>query len=148
MASSVRRGGPPPLSRDIAERTLDVLHECLEDGHPLKSVGSGGSGHTGPAVRRKKSKARQRWAAESGTDEKRPGAGARSFPRPEDAEASVDEPGEDSPPVALVAVDHELTPSQARNLERAAGTEVLDRTGVIIEIFHRRARSRAGPVPH
>jgi GTP-binding protein HflX len=44
--------------------------------------------------------------------------------------------------VALVAVDHELSPSQLRNLERAVGTEVLDRTGVIIEIFSRRARTR------
>jgi GTP-binding protein HflX len=42
----------------------------------------------------------------------------------------------------LVVVDHELTPSQARNLERAAGAQVLDRTGVIVEIFHRHARSR------
>jgi GTP-binding protein HflX len=45
------------------------------------------------------------------------------------------------PKIALVAVDHELSPSQLRNLERATGSEVLDRTGVIIEIFHRHARS-------
>ncbi len=44
--------------------------------------------------------------------------------------------------VALVAVDHELTPTQARNLERATGVEVMDRTAVILEIFHRHARSR------
>lgn len=44
--------------------------------------------------------------------------------------------------VALVAVDHDLSPSQARNLERATGVQVLDRTGVIIEIFHRHAKSR------
>jgi GTP-binding protein HflX len=39
-------------------------------------------------------------------------------------------------------VDHELTPSQARNLERATGAEVLDRTAVILAIFQRHARSR------
>ena len=39
-------------------------------------------------------------------------------------------------------VDHELSPSQARNLERATGAQVLDRTGVIVEIFHRHAKSR------
>ena len=39
-------------------------------------------------------------------------------------------------------VDHEITPSQARNLERATGARVLDRTGVIVDIFHRHARSR------
>jgi GTP-binding protein HflX len=46
------------------------------------------------------------------------------------------------PPIALVAVDHDISPSQLRNLERATGVSVLDRTGVIIEIFHRHARSR------
>lgn len=44
--------------------------------------------------------------------------------------------------VSLVAVDHELTPTQARNLERAVGVTVLDRTAVILEIFHRHAQSR------
>src|SRR6185295_16053176 len=42
----------------------------------------------------------------------------------------------------VVVVDHEISPSQARNLERATGARVLDRTGVIVEIFHRHARSR------
>jgi GTP-binding protein HflX len=42
----------------------------------------------------------------------------------------------------VIVVDHELTPSQARNLESATECEVLDRTGVIVEIFHRHARSR------
>jgi GTP-binding protein HflX len=46
------------------------------------------------------------------------------------------------PPIALVAVDHDISPSQLRNLERATGVTVLDRTGIIIEIFHRHARSR------
>jgi GTPase len=44
--------------------------------------------------------------------------------------------------IKLVAVDHDITPSQLRNIERAMGVDALDRTGVIIEIFHRRARSR------
>jgi GTP-binding protein HflX len=34
----------------------------------------------------------------------------------------------------LVIVDHELSPNQIRNLECASGAEVLDRTGVIVEI--------------
>ena len=42
-----------------------------------------------------------------------------------------------------VLVDHEITPSQARNLEKATGAVVMDRTAVILEIFHRHARSRA-----
>ncbi len=102
---------------------------------------TGGSGHTGPAVRRKKSKAQQRWAAEGEASSTKKSNAARSAPLPADDGDDAEEAGE--PRVALVAVDHELTPSQARNLERAVGTQVLDRTGVIIEIFHRRARSRA-----
>jgi GTP-binding protein HflX len=43
----------------------------------------------------------------------------------------------------LVLIDHEISPSQAHNLEKALGCEVMDRTMVILEIFHRHARSRA-----
>ena len=43
----------------------------------------------------------------------------------------------------IILVDHEISPSQARNLEKEAGREVMDRTMVILEIFHRHARSRA-----
>lgn len=43
----------------------------------------------------------------------------------------------------VVVFDCELTPSQTRNLESALGCEVMDRTGVIIEIFSRHARTRA-----
>lgn len=45
--------------------------------------------------------------------------------------------------IALILVDHEISPSQARNLEVEAGCQVMDRTMVILEIFHRNARSRA-----
>ena len=43
---------------------------------------------------------------------------------------------------AVVLVDHEISPSQSHNLEKAVGCEVMDRTMVILEIFHRHARSR------
>jgi GTP-binding protein HflX len=42
----------------------------------------------------------------------------------------------------VVVVDNEMSPSQLRNLERACGVEVLDRAGVIIEIFWRHARTK------
>ena len=45
--------------------------------------------------------------------------------------------------VGVVLVDHDISPSQARNLEKATGAEVLDRTALILEIFQRHARSRA-----
>ena len=41
-----------------------------------------------------------------------------------------------------VLVDHDLTPSQMRNLERSTGAEVLDRSMVILAIFQRHARTR------
>ncbi|MBA3033433.1 MAG: GTPase HflX [Gammaproteobacteria bacterium] len=45
--------------------------------------------------------------------------------------------------IDVIFVDHEISPSQARNLEKEVGCEVMDRTMVILEIFHRNARSRA-----
>jgi GTPase len=46
--------------------------------------------------------------------------------------------------VAVVIVDHALTPIQQRNLEKAWDAKVLDRTGLILEIFADRARSKEG----
>jgi GTP-binding protein HflX len=48
----------------------------------------------------------------------------------------------DAKPIKVVLVDHDISPSQARNLEKATGAEVMDRTAVILEIFRRHARSR------
>src|ERR1700694_696003 len=42
----------------------------------------------------------------------------------------------------VILIDHEISPSQAFNLEKEAGGEVMDRTMVILEIFHRHASSR------
>ena len=44
----------------------------------------------------------------------------------------------------IVVMDCALTPVQQRNLERAWGAKVIDRTGLILEIFGRRARTREG----
>ncbi len=44
----------------------------------------------------------------------------------------------------LVIFDHELTPSQQRNLERALDARVIDRTQLILDIFARHARTREG----
>jgi GTP-binding protein HflX len=45
------------------------------------------------------------------------------------------------PKAAVILVDHDITPSQTRNLERATDAEVLDRTAVILAIFQRHART-------
>ncbi len=46
--------------------------------------------------------------------------------------------------IALVIVDATLSPVQQRNLEKAWNTKVIDRTGLILEIFGERARTKEG----
>jgi len=88
---------------------------------------TGGTGVVGSMAKPKKSKARERFedAGES---------------KPEAEPIEADPQGPLKPD--FVIVDHDISPSQARNLERATGAQVLDRTGVIVEIFHRHANSR------
>jgi GTP-binding protein HflX len=46
--------------------------------------------------------------------------------------------------IAVVVMDTAITPIQQRNLEREWKTKVIDRTGLILEIFGERARTREG----
>lgn len=85
---------------------------------------TGGSGVVGSMAPQSRSKARQRFE----------GAGEAAAPAEPDSDAARKP--------EFVIVDHELSPSQIRNLERATGAQVLDRTGVIVEIFHRHANTR------
>jgi len=88
---------------------------------------TGGTGVVGSKAIAQKSKARERF---ENADEKQP-------------DGPQIEPDADSrPKPQFVIVDHEISPSQTRNLERATGAQVIDRTGVIMEIFHRHAHSR------
>ena len=50
----------------------------------------------------------------------------------------------DAEDISLIVVDCALSPVQQRNLERALGVKVIDRTGLILEIFGRRARTKEG----
>ncbi|MBC8131335.1 MAG: GTPase HflX [Deltaproteobacteria bacterium] len=59
----------------------------------------------------------------------------------QDGDAGSSQPNR-SQPIKVVLIDHDISPSQARNLEKATGAEVMDRTAVILEIFRRHARSR------
>ncbi len=95
---------------------------------------TGGSGEAGVVVPRKTDKARARREAVA---EGKTIPSGDATDEPDDGEGDAS-----SVPLQLIAVDHEISPSQLRNLERATGIEVLDRTGVIIEIFHRHAHSR------
>jgi GTPase len=88
---------------------------------------TGGSGVVGSMAIPRKSRARERF---EDANQKKPEVrqiepDPEAFPKPE-----------------FVIVDHDISPGQARNLERATGARVLDRTGVIVEIFHRHAHSR------
>ena len=57
----------------------------------------------------------------------------------EECKAMADATGAD-----LVLVNHTLSPVQERNLEKALGRRVVDRTGLILDIFAQRARSHEG----
>ena len=46
--------------------------------------------------------------------------------------------------IDLLIFDRELTPTQIRNLEKACGVRVIDRTTLILDIFAQRARSKEG----
>lgn len=46
----------------------------------------------------------------------------------------------------LVIFDEEISPSQQRNIEEAVGVKIIDRTGLILDIFAQRARSREGKI--
>lgn len=46
--------------------------------------------------------------------------------------------------IEVLIVDHPLTPVQQRNLEKEMKVKILDRTGLILEIFGRRARTKEG----
>ncbi|HYD06456.1 MAG TPA: GTPase HflX [Reyranella sp.] len=55
----------------------------------------------------------------------------------EELKAQIEETGAE-----VVLIDHEISPSQSFNLAKEVGCEVMDRTMVILEIFHRHASSR------
>jgi GTP-binding protein HflX len=88
---------------------------------------TGGPGVVGSMAVARKSKAREHF---EDLGEKKPEA------------PQIDTDSDTSRKPEFVIVDHEISPSQARNLERATSAQVLDRAGVIVEIFHRHAHSR------
>ena len=115
----------------VTQRRQSVSSSTVIGEGKLKTLAAmtGGSGEVGSAAPEVKNKARSKWQAENEPDE------AVDAGLEPDGEASVTG-------ATMVIVDHELSPSQARNLERATGAEVLDRTAVIMDIFHRHAKSR------
>jgi GTP-binding protein HflX len=93
---------------------------------------TGGTGIIAAAVEHKLTRAQEKRKAEEEkelTDEE------------DDSQSSLTD--EQRKSAQVVIVDTDLSPSQIRNLESATGVKVLDRTGVIIEIFSRHARTKA-----
>jgi GTPase len=87
---------------------------------------------------------------ESVVNRKMSKAEAKRLEEEEDDDELVEEMSEDSEfdednpkaKASVVVFDNELTPTQLRNLENATGAEVLDRVGVIVEIFNRHAQTK------
>jgi len=97
---------------------------------------TGGPGYVPSPVVKKKSKAALRFEeAESEAEEE--------AVEEESEEAAADDAPAPGVRADVVVAYCDLSPSQLRNLEAATGVTVLDRTGVIIEIFSRHARTRA-----
>ncbi len=110
---------------------------------------TGGTGVVASMVVRKKTKAADRFEKEdaaleddelsdSEVEEEGDDGEDGAEPLELDSEGSINGQKAD-----VVIFDCELSPSQLRNLESASGVTVLDRTGVIIEIFSRHARTPA-----
>jgi GTPase len=105
---------------------------------------TGGSGVTSSGAMMRKSKARDKWAEEE-QPENELIEDTDSAEENEDlfAVEHIDaQNSRESPLATVVVVDHELSPRQLRSLEQVTGAQVLDRTGVIVDIFHRHAKSR------
>jgi GTP-binding protein HflX len=142
---------------DAAEEDAAEEAEDADDGETGEdaddaSAGTDGDeppGGAGPGVRDGRERDDDRAGRDRGPgshgdrgDDPRPAAGPAAAAVP-DARAAAGPGGSAPEPRAqVVLVDHDLTPTQQRNLERATGADVLDRTSVILEIFHRHAHTR------
>lgn len=92
-----------------------------------KVTGGTGEIKTGPQLKKSKAKLKEEELSASDID---------------DAELVDDVPIQLEKKPQAVIFDCELTPSQIANLKSAFGVEVLDRTGVIVEIFSKHAKTR------
>lgn len=118
----------------------------LGDGK-LKEIASwtGGTGVVGPMVVKKKHKAALKFEKNQTPDEDDNADGEEFDDEAETETEDLDSSNDEAPKerAEVIIFDCDLSPSQLRNLESATGVTVLDRTGVIIEIFSRHARTRA-----
>lgn len=156
LARLVTTLGYEVIGRTSQKRKSDRTATIVGDGK-LKELAlwTGGTGVVGPLVVKKKHKAALRFEKSENLEETE----LEEFSEQEEFDPDFDQKSDEESDgetaskeslgpytnerAEVVIFDIELSPSQLRNLESALGVQVLDRTGVIIEIFHRHARTRA-----
>lgn len=126
------------LVHTLGFEVIGTLTQRRASPSPATAIGGGKlkelaawTGGTGKllAPPRQKSKAAQRLEeAELEVEPEAEGDEEEAFPKP-------------TGKATKVIFDQELTPNQLVHLQQATGAEVLDRTGVIVEIFHRHAKT-------
>ncbi len=143
--------GYQPIGRLTQKRESERNATVLGDGK-LKELAkwTGGKGEVSVSFEKKKSKAALKFKKDDEAKTYSTENDVKSSDDLSDIETNTDE---DSPPVSeselpkeqanIVIFDCDLSPSQLRNVESAVGCTVLDRTGVIIEIFSRHAKTKA-----
>jgi GTP-binding protein HflX len=138
--------GIDPIGRVIQRRAKLASGVVLGEGK-LKELAEW-TGGTGEVPTYEKPGAKKKAAMDPATAAAIIAAGDEPDDEDDDDETDEAEEAADSypaPPTGkaeVVVVDHDLTPTQQRNLEKATGAIVLDRTAVIVEIFHRHAKTR------
>lgn len=99
---------------------------------------TGGTGKVKTRAAKRKTKAAERFeSAAAAVDADEP-----PDEHDDDGEDDSEESTEPEELGNVVVFDCELTPSQLSNIQSATGAEVMDRTGVIVEIFSRHAKSK------
>lgn len=136
LARLVTTLGYQVLGQVTQKRNSDRSAGVLGEGK-LKELAqwTNGTGKIATVVERKLSKAAEKWKSQEENLEENE--------NDNEIENAVLLSEEKKGSAQIVIVDTDLSPSQLRNLESATGVTVLDRTGVIIEIFSRHARTRA-----
>jgi GTP-binding protein HflX len=123
--------GLDPIARVIQRRTKLASGVVLGEGK-LKELATwtGGTGEV-PAYQKPGARKKDEDGADADDDEDDDEGADTTWPTEAPAQKAK-----------VVLVDHDLSPTQQHNLELATGVDVLDRTSVILEIFHRHAKTR------
>jgi GTPase len=143
LARLVTTLGYKPVARTWQKRSSEKNASVLGEGKLVElAKWTGGTGVIATSFVKKKTKAALKFEQNKNDDEEVNEDEIVHEAEPEEAiakenlETSIEK-------VDVAIFDCDLSPSQLRNLESALGCQVLDRTGVIIEIFSRHAKTKA-----